>query len=87
MLVRNKISVVCLLFLCKMAEKDILGLITAGKRKRGANWTSEEDIILIEEVMKFEDRLFGKMKGAGIKGKHGKIKEETWKSIADTLNL
>ncbi|XP_052712635.1 uncharacterized protein LOC128186784 [Crassostrea angulata] len=87
MFVRNKISVVCLLFLCKMAEKDILGLITAGKRKRGANWTSEEEIILIEEVMKFEDRLFGKMKGAGIKGKHGKIKEETWNSIADTLNL
>lgn len=66
-----------------MAEKDILGLITAGKRKRGVNWTNEEEIILIEEVIKFEDPLFGKM----IKGKHGKIKEETWNSIADTLNL
>lgn len=38
-------------------------------------------------VTKFEERLFGKMKGAGVKGKHGKIKEETWKSITDTLNL
>lgn len=87
MFVGKNIFVVCLLFLCKMAEKDILGLITAGKRKREANWTSEEEIILIEEVMKFEDRFFGKMKGAGIKGKHGKITEETSKSIADTLNL
>lgn len=67
-----------MLFLCKMAENEILGLITAGKRKQGANWTSEEEIILIEEVMKFEDRLFGKMKGMGIKGKHWKIKGETW---------
>ncbi|XP_062596619.1 uncharacterized protein LOC134258074 [Saccostrea cucullata] len=71
----------------KMAEKDIIGLISGGKRKRGANWTSEEEITLIEEVLKFEQQLFGKMKGAGVKGKHGKVKEETWKSITDTLNL
>ncbi|XP_062571232.1 uncharacterized protein LOC134233234 [Saccostrea cucullata] len=70
-----------------MAEKDILGLISGGKRKRVAHWTSEEEITLIEEVLKFEQQLFGKMKGAGVKGKHGKVKEETWRSITDTLNL
>ena len=69
-----------------MAEKDLEKVISAAKRKRGANWSTEEEIILIEEVLKFEDRLFGKMKGAGVKGKHGKIKEETWQSITDTLN-
>lgn len=68
-----------------MAENDIDSLISAAKRKRGANWSSEEQIILIE-VLKYEDKLFGKMKGAGAKGKHGKIKEETWQSITDTLN-
>nr|XP_022312048.1 uncharacterized protein LOC111117274 [Crassostrea virginica] len=69
-----------------MAEKDLEKFISAAKRKRGANWSTEEEIILIEEVLKFENRLFGKMKGAGVKGKHGKIKEETWQSITDTLN-
>lgn len=38
-------------------------------------------------VPKFEERLFGKMKGTGVQEKHGKIKEETWKSIADILNM
>ncbi|XP_062597696.1 uncharacterized protein LOC134259115 isoform X1 [Saccostrea cucullata] len=70
-----------------MAEKEIENLISAAKRKRGANWSSEEEIVLIEEVLKFEGQLFGKMKVAGIKGKHNKIKEETWQSITDTLNL
>ena len=69
-----------------MAEKDLENFISAAKRKRGAIWSTAEEIILIEEVLKFEDRLFGKMKGAGMKGKHGKIKEETWQSITDTLN-
>uniref|UniRef100_K1QJN2 Myb/SANT-like DNA-binding domain-containing protein n=1 Tax=Magallana gigas TaxID=29159 RepID=K1QJN2_MAGGI len=69
-----------------MAENDIESLISAAKRKRGANWSSEEQIVLIEEVLKYEDKLFGKMKGAGAKGKHGKIKEETWQSISDRLN-
>ena len=65
-----------------MAEKDI----SSAKRKRGANWSSEEEIVLIEEVLKFEEKLFGKMKGAGAKGKHAKVKEEAWQSITDTLN-
>ncbi|XP_062583201.1 uncharacterized protein LOC134277329 [Saccostrea cucullata] len=56
-------------------------------KKRGTNWTSEEEILLIEEVLKYEETLFGKMKGSGVKGKHGKLKESTWKSIAETLNL
>ena len=62
-----------------------LFLLHRGSRARGADWSNEE-IILIEEVLKFEDRLFGKMKGAGVKGKHGQIKEETWQSITETLN-
>ena len=33
-----------------MAEKDINDMITAAKRKRGANWSAEEEIVLIEEV-------------------------------------
>ncbi|XP_062598848.1 uncharacterized protein LOC134260296 [Saccostrea cucullata] len=56
-------------------------------KKRGTNWTPEEEILLIEEVLKYEETLFGKMKGSGVKGKHGKLKESTWKSIAETLNL
>ena len=55
-----------------MAEKDINDMITAAKRKRGANWSAEEEIVLIEEVINFDPRLFGKLKGTGMKGKHGK---------------
>lgn len=61
------------------AEKNLM-------KKRGINWTSEEEILLIEEVLKFEDTLFGKMRGSGVKGKHGQMKESTWTSIAETLN-
>ena len=59
-------------------------MITAAKRKRGANWSAEEEIVLIE----FEPRLFGigKFKGAGMKGKHSKLKEDTWQTMTDTLN-
>ena len=56
-----------------MAEKDINDMITAAKRKRGANWSAEEEIVLIEEVLKFEPRHFGKFKGAGMKGKRGEL--------------
>ena len=76
----------CWSIFSNMAEKDINDMITAAKRKRGANWSAEEEIALIEEVIKFEPRLFGKFKGAGMKGKHGKLKEDTWQTIADTLN-
>ena len=34
-------------------------------KKRGSNWTTEEEILLIEEVLKYEGTLFGKMKGSG----------------------
>lgn len=78
--------VVCVLIWLNMAENDIESLISAAKRKRGANWSSEEQIVLREEVLKYENKLFGKMKGTGAKGKHGKIKEETWQSITDRLN-
>lgn len=56
------------------AEKNLM-------KKRGINWTSEEEILLIEEVLKF-----GKMRGSGVKGKHGQMKESTWTSIEKTLN-
>ena len=55
-----------------MAEKDINDMITAAKRKRGANWSAEEEIVLIE-VLKFEPRHFGKFQRAGMKGKHGEL--------------
>ena len=56
-----------------MAEKDINDMITAAKRKRGANWSAEEEIVLIEEVLKLEPRHFGKFKRAGMKGNHGEL--------------
>ncbi|XP_061186818.1 uncharacterized protein LOC133194936 [Saccostrea echinata] len=61
-------------------------VITAQKKKRGANWSAEEEIYLIEEVLKYEDQLFGKMKGSGVRGKHGRVKDETWRGTADTLS-
>lgn len=60
---------------------------TSFNKKRGTNWTPEEEILLIEEVLKYEETLFGKMKGSGSKGKNGQVKESTWRSIAETLNL
>ena len=54
-----------------MAEKNINDIITAVKRKRGANWSTEEEIVFKEEIIKFEPILFGKFKGGGgMKGKH-----------------
>ena len=49
-------------------QKKILKFLF--RRSRGTDWSNEQ-IILIEEVLKFEDRLFWKIKGAGVKGKHG----------------
>lgn len=40
-------------------------------KKRGINWILEEEIFLIEEVLKYEEIFFGKMKGLGSKGKYG----------------
>lgn len=56
-------------FFVKWLKKNILN--KNGEKETRANWTSEAEIIPIEEIMKFEDRLFGKMKGARFKGKHG----------------
>lgn len=36
-------------------------------KKRGINWTPEEEILLIEEVLKYEETLFGKMRVRGEK--------------------
>ena len=88
MFLRKKFVVICVWGFSNMAEKDIDDMITAAKRKRGANWSAEEEFVLIEEVIKFEPRLFGigKFKGAGMKGKHSKLKENTWQTMTDTLN-
>lgn len=43
---RNQISVVCLLFLRKMAEKNILN--NSEEKETRANWTSDAEIIPIE---------------------------------------
>lgn len=60
---------------------------TSFNKKRRTNWTPEEEKLRIEEVLKYEETLFGKMNGSGSKGKHGQVKEATWRSIAETLNL
>ena len=46
-----------------MADKDINDMITAAKRKRGANWSAEGEIVLIKEVIKFEPRLLENFRG------------------------
>jgi hypothetical protein len=53
--------------------------------KRGANWTSDEEIVLIEEVGKREEALFGKMKGDGTI-KIGKLRNRGWREVVDVLN-
>ena len=53
----------CWIFFSNMAEKDINDMITAAKRKRGANWSAEGEIVLIKEVIKFEPRLLENFRG------------------------
>ena len=65
---RKRFSAIKFVVCIYVTVKWLKNLISAAKRKRRANWSKEEKIILIEEVFKFEDRLFGKIKGAGVKG-------------------
>ncbi|XP_048243486.1 arp2/3 complex-activating protein rickA-like isoform X2 [Haliotis rufescens] len=53
--------------------------------KRRPNWTEEERILLIDNVNKIQHRLFGKFKGCGTQ-KGGKIKEQAWEEVVNTLN-
>ena len=50
--------------------------------KRLANWSSEEEVVLVEEIGKREGKLFGKMKGDGWV-KIGEIRIRGWQEIAD----
>jgi hypothetical protein len=53
--------------------------VSAGKTRK-PNWTEKERLILVETVRDREDRLFGKMKGAG--GiKHSRVKETAWEEV------
>ncbi|XP_078310027.1 uncharacterized protein LOC144618183 isoform X2 [Crassostrea virginica] len=53
--------------------------------KRSANWSSEEEVVLVEEIGKREGILFGKMKGDGCI-KIGEIRNRGWQEVADVLN-
>ena len=53
--------------------------------KRLANWSSEEEVVLVEEIGKREGILFGKMKGDGCI-KIGEIRNRGWQEVADVLN-
>ena len=54
--------------------------------KRGANWGVDEEVLVIEEVKRRGDILFGSFKGSGVKGKGKGLKEKEWQRIADLLN-
>ncbi|XP_061188667.1 protein IMPACT homolog [Saccostrea echinata] len=53
--------------------------------KRSANWTADEEIVLVEEVGRRKELLFGKMKGDG-SVKIWEILAKGWKEITDVLN-
>ncbi|XP_050419538.2 myb/SANT-like DNA-binding domain-containing protein 4 [Patella vulgata] len=55
-------------------------------RKRAANWSNAEEMVLIEECTKREETLFGKIKGCGALGKISKLKENGWQEVVDALN-
>ncbi|XP_071157225.1 myb/SANT-like DNA-binding domain-containing protein 4 isoform X1 [Mytilus edulis] len=57
----------------------------AEKNKRGANWTTDEELALIDHANQREDALFGKMKGCG-DVKIATIRQNGWKEICDILN-
>ena len=50
--------------------------------KRLANWSSEEVLVLVEEIGKREGILFGKMKGDGCV-KIREIRNRRWQEIAN----
>ena len=59
------------------------GLPPETNKENGYNLTAEEEIILIEDILKCEGNLFGKMKG--LKGGGiVKRKESIWKAITAT---
>ena len=63
----------------------LVASIMAEKNKRGANWTTDEELALIDHANQREDALFGKMKGCG-DVKIATIRQNGWKEICDILN-
>ncbi|XP_052103682.1 uncharacterized protein LOC127737190 [Mytilus californianus] len=57
----------------------------AEKNKRGANWTTDEELALIDQANLREDSLFGKTKGCG-DVKIATIRQNAWKEKCDILN-
>ncbi|XP_056006932.1 nuclear apoptosis-inducing factor 1-like [Ostrea edulis] len=76
MKVRNYI--VCLYTLTTMAVEE-----NSAKRQRKSNWSSREEIILVEEVQKRESLLFGKLSGPG---RTALDKAKAWQDIVSHLN-
>ncbi|XP_062590336.1 uncharacterized protein LOC134251933 [Saccostrea cucullata] len=56
------------------------------KGKRSQNWSSGEEVALIEGVKQRADTLFGPFKGSGARGKQKELREREWQCIADALN-
>ncbi|XP_048759900.1 uncharacterized protein LOC125675533 [Ostrea edulis] len=54
-------------------------------KARKPNWTERERLALVEAVRCREDRLFGKMKGAG-GVKNSRVKESAWEEVAQFVN-
>lgn len=61
-------------------EKDL-----KQEKKRGRPWEEKEEITLMIEVLEREHKLFGEMKGPGIKSVHRK-RNDAWQEITDILN-
>lgn len=77
-------------FLCLLSSANYIIIIMETEEKkqrvRAQNWTSEEEIALIENVKERSLTLFGPIKGSGMKGKIKDIREKEWSFIADILN-
>ncbi|XP_056023136.1 uncharacterized protein LOC125650026 [Ostrea edulis] len=76
MKVRN--FIVCLYTSTTMAVEE-----NSAKRQRKSNWSSRDEIILVEEVQKRESLLFGKLSGPG---RTASDKAKAWQDIVNHLN-
>ena len=64
-----------------------LGLPPETNKRKGSNLIVEEEILLFEEILKYEGTMFGKI--WGLKGEGGivKRKKSIWKAIAAILTV
>ena len=58
------------------------------KKPRGSNWAENEKVVLITNVLKHENVLFGKLKGPGGLGfgVSVKTKAQTWLEVSNAVN-